>query len=415
MAKILDRNGFATYTDNVVSKEGVFEYRENQVIHGGDFNKIVKVYRPFSELEKGIKTFEQLPVLLGHEMIGKDAKNGYDNTPYDKKGGSGVMFNLRAQDGKAIADIKVFSEKLLKHIDGGGKALSLGYYCKFKPESGIFNGQEYQYVQHDIVGNHIASVERARCGTDVKINDQMDTEDFMIMDEFDLETGETAQDEFIDMRDVKDVINAAGLSAEQKEKIMSSFDKKAYKRNSPDEHKSAKKQTISMPTGKDEDDISKEKDKTKENKMAEKDDTKKVGDESVDKRKLIDEVGGILKGKFDDETIRTVMKKMEQASYNGSEASKANDEDDPKKGEKKGEDEDDKKKPEDDPKKAMDEADIKRIVAESVKSAMDEYAKQNAPKKGITSWIPKAQDEGVKHYSTDEMDALMNKAFGIKN
>lgn len=50
-----------------------------------------------------------------------------------------------------------------------------------------------------------------------------------------------------------------------------------------------------------------------------------------DKRKLIDEVGGILKGKVDDEIIKTVMKKMEEASYEPSEDDKADNEDDKEK------------------------------------------------------------------------------------
>ena len=49
-----------------------------------------------------------------------------------------------------------------------------------------------------------------------------------------------------------------------------------------------------------------------------------IDNEKVDKRKLIDEVGGILKGKVDDEIIRTIIKKMEEASYNDSEASADN-------------------------------------------------------------------------------------------
>lgn len=60
------------------------------------------------------------------------------------------------------------------------------------------------------------------------------------------------------------------------------------------------------------------------------------GEGEVDKRKLIDEVGGILKGKVDDEIIRTVMKKMEEASYNKSESGKADDGEE-KGGEEKGE------------------------------------------------------------------------------
>lgn len=48
---------------------------------------------------------------------------------------------------------------------------------------------------------------------------------------------------------------------------------------------------------------------------------KEVDNEKVDKRKLIDEVGGILKGKVDDEIIRTIIGKLEKLSYDGSEGS----------------------------------------------------------------------------------------------
>ena len=49
-----------------------------------------------------------------------------------------------------------------------------------------------------------------------------------------------------------------------------------------------------------------------------------IENEKVDKRKLIDEVGGILKGKVDDEVIRTIIGKMEKMSYDDSEASADN-------------------------------------------------------------------------------------------
>ena len=48
-----------------------------------------------------------------------------------------------------------------------------------------------------------------------------------------------------------------------------------------------------------------------------------VKNEKVDKRKLIDEIGGILKDKVDDEIIRTVIKKCEEIGYDKSEAGTA--------------------------------------------------------------------------------------------
>lgn len=56
-----------------------------------------------------------------------------------------------------------------------------------------------------------------------------------------------------------------------------------------------------------------------------KDEEKKeeIKNEDVDKRKLIDEIGGILKDKVDDEIIRTVIKKCEEIGYDKSEAGTA--------------------------------------------------------------------------------------------
>lgn len=55
-------------------------------------------------------------------------------------------------------------------------------------------------------------------------------------------------------------------------------------------------------------------------------DDKCATDEDVDKRKLIDEIGGILNGKVDEEIIRTVLKKAEEIAYNDSTAATADDE-----------------------------------------------------------------------------------------
>lgn len=61
-----------------------------------------------------------------------------------------------------------------------------------------------------------------------------------------------------------------------------------------------------------------------ENDKGEKD--MEIENAKVDKRKLIDEVGGILKGKIDDEIIRTIIGKLEKVAYDESEAGTADNE-----------------------------------------------------------------------------------------
>lgn len=72
-------------------------------------------------------------------------------------------------------------------------------------------------------------------------------------------------------------------------------------------------------------------------------DDKCATDEDVDKRKLIDEIGGILSGKVDDEIIRTVLKKAEEIAYNDSTAETADDEEETEEVEEEAEEKEDKK------------------------------------------------------------------------
>lgn len=51
------------------------------------------------------------------------------------------------------------------------------------------------------------------------------------------------------------------------------------------------------------------------------DDSIKENEDHTDKRKLIDEIGGILKGKVDEELWRTIIEKAEKIAYEGSETS----------------------------------------------------------------------------------------------
>ena len=63
-----------------------------------------------------------------------------------------------------------------------------------------------------------------------------------------------------------------------------------------------------------------------EHPVSEESEKKETENESIDKRKVIDEIGGILKGKVDEELWRTVIGKAEKLSYDGSERYKSDNE-----------------------------------------------------------------------------------------
>ncbi len=68
-------------------------------------------------------------------------------------------------------NVKVFAEDLRNEIDEGKKELSLGYRCKYEKKSGVYDGQGYDFVQKCIRGNHLASVDEGRMGSEVAVLD----------------------------------------------------------------------------------------------------------------------------------------------------------------------------------------------------------------------------------------------------
>lgn len=173
MVKEVDDNGFWRIKDNPLSKEGVFPYLGKQIDPSLEPNKIYYVYRPISELSnpETVESFNAIPLIDEHEMIG----DGF--TRYDDRPAGGVIYNTKAKDGKLLGDIRIYSEKLKNEIESGKKELSMGYSCKYEPSHGYFDGKEYDFIQTDLRGNHVALVNRGRMGSDVRVYDQKITFD----------------------------------------------------------------------------------------------------------------------------------------------------------------------------------------------------------------------------------------------
>lgn len=136
-----------------------------------------------------------------------------------------------------------------------------------------------------------------------------------------------------------------------------------------------------------------------------KNDCKEVENEHVDKRKLIDEVGGILKDKVDDEIIRTIIGKIEKVAYEKSEAKddKADNEKDEEKEKAKEE-----KKAEDEKKVEELEKDVKKDVENKCKNSIEEGKIENAKENYFTKLynIYNASMESPKQEHTTQTDRL---------
>lgn len=168
-----DTNGWFEVLDNPLSKVGVYQYSEASILKGGDPKKMIGVLRSPQELgnDETVKSFRLMPWLDDHPatLLGPESKG---LKPAEDKGVEGVIGEKTYfKDGVLYGNIKVFSEALAKKLASGKRELSLGYYCDFVPEAGVFEGQPYQYAQKNLRGNHGASVRSGRMGSDVRVLD----------------------------------------------------------------------------------------------------------------------------------------------------------------------------------------------------------------------------------------------------
>lgn len=262
MGKITDKNDFWFIENNPITKVGVFPYLGKQISSDCEPNKIYWVLRPKEELfkQKTLDSLKLLPLVNEHEMLGKDC------TPAEEKGIEGTLGqNVSHNDDTIFNDIKIFSEDMKDKIKGGKKELSLGYWCDYEKQSGTYNGQRYDYIQKNIIGNHLALVDKGRMGSDVRVYDK-------------------AEDKKVYTYDTLADIDIAKME---------------YKKTEEEEKKMA-------------------------------DEKKKVATIDEDKRKLIDEIGGMLKDKVSEEELKTIIGKAEKIAYNPSEEGKGTDEDEDK-------------------------------------------------------------------------------------
>lgn len=167
--RIYDMNGWYTVEDNPISKVGVYPYYGRQMnISGVEPNKIYWVLRPESSLSdpEFHESIKLLPWIDEHIML------GLEGIPAEEKGVEGITGEkVYFKDDTVHINLKVFSEDLKQSIDAGKKELSLGYTARYQPQTGIFEGERYDFVQRELRGNHLALVKKGRMGSEVAVLD----------------------------------------------------------------------------------------------------------------------------------------------------------------------------------------------------------------------------------------------------
>lgn len=174
-ARSIDGNGFIEIKSNPISKAGIFEYLGRTIDPTLDPDKRYRVLRPPEELAKKdtIDSFKLVPWIDEHVMLGSSDSGMLAPELKGIEGVIGEDVFYDDTDRKLKANIKVFSTNMDDLIKRGKRELSAGYRCKYKISAGVWEGQQYDVIQHDIRGNHLALVREGRMGPDVAVLDHM--------------------------------------------------------------------------------------------------------------------------------------------------------------------------------------------------------------------------------------------------
>jgi uncharacterized protein len=167
----IDSNGFVTFYNVPISRSGVFEYLGSQLPSylNADQTRIYKVYRPESALSnpETIKSFNQVPWYDKHQMVGDDFVPA-ESANIQGTTGSDTYFDKVEQ--KLFSSMRLLGSSLKDAVKRGLKQVSCGMKCKYEWAKGFApDGQSYDILQTDIIGNHIASVPLGRAGDEFAV------------------------------------------------------------------------------------------------------------------------------------------------------------------------------------------------------------------------------------------------------
>ena len=212
----------------VSCRDGIQEYRGSEIGLDGD-NAIYKVYRSADT----IKNINLIGVPITNNHVDPDE-------PYMSLGS--VVFSeiIKAKDKSIKKTIEVKNKvkvckDLLKVINDGKNELSLGYEANITDVRD--KNLDYDFTQTNIVPNHLAVVDKGRCGNACKFNDKNGVKNM------DIKTYQDAKDAFIGIQQLMPT-----LDAEEQEYMKSKMAKAGEKEETDEETKARKKKEADMET-----------------------------------------------------------------------------------------------------------------------------------------------------------------------
>lgn len=152
-----------------ISKANVCPYLGNEIPEFESLglmpDRLYQLYRDPAELAEAVATFNNLPILSEHVPV-----SALDHHPELVIGSTGT--DARYAMPHLTNSLVVWSAQAIERIESGAqRELSSAYRYRADMTAGYFNGQRYDGVMRDIVGNHVALVREGRAGPDVVVGD----------------------------------------------------------------------------------------------------------------------------------------------------------------------------------------------------------------------------------------------------
>jgi hypothetical protein len=164
-----DRDGRLHVEITNISKAAVNPYIGREIPDwqalGLDPNKVYKLLRDPDELAKAAPTFNNIPLLSRHVPVTAD-----DHKPDLVIGSTGTDADF---DGSHLRNsLVVWARDAIDDIESDvKKELSAAYRYRADMTPGTYEGEPYDGVMRDLVGNHVAIVREGRAGSSVVVGD----------------------------------------------------------------------------------------------------------------------------------------------------------------------------------------------------------------------------------------------------
>jgi len=160
-----------------ISKANVCEYFGREIPDaealGLDPDRRYRLLRDPEELRKAAPTFNKIPILSEHQPVTAEA-----HRPELVIGTTGS--EARFEYPYLVNSLAFWPQEAIDDIESDAKRqLSCAYRYRADMTPGTYEGEPYDGVMRDIVGNHVALVPEGRAGPDVMVGDSKRSDDGM--------------------------------------------------------------------------------------------------------------------------------------------------------------------------------------------------------------------------------------------